>query len=196
MTPKILIGVCSGESLKAETMLCLFQLLGTTKQNAIFSLQIGGYKPFNMNRLVQAARDNGATHILNIDSDMMFEPDVLDRLLKHDKAIVGVNYRARGTKEDQDYPYSTVKFGRIEEYEERKPEDFPTKLFNCSAVGLGICLMKMTIFDKLPKPYFYTKEKDILVTEDIVFCQDAQKAGFKVWCDPEIPVKHIGSYHY
>ncbi len=193
----ILVGVCCGGQIQALTVLSLIDLLGS---DTALSVQIGGYKPHGMNQLVKDARQINATHLLNIDSDMIFPPDALKRLLAHDKDIVGVNYRQRGNHMDQGHPASTVKFpGEGKElYREVLEQDFPKELFECAAVGLGLALIDMKVFDKLPFPWFHTTEAEDNghSTEDIVFCREAREAGFEVWCDPTIGMKHIGNYLY
>jgi GT2 family glycosyltransferase len=194
----ILIGMCSGGDMKALTVMSLTDMLGTFPEQNAFSIQLGGYKPHGLNNLVKDAKEVGATHLLNIDCDMIFPPDAAEKLLKADKDIVGVNYRQRGNHLDQDTAYSTVKFpGEKGEYRMVLQEDFPKELFECAAVGLGLTLINMKVFDKLPFPWFHTTEnKDIHSTEDIVFCREAREKGFKVWCDPTIRMGHIGNYIY
>ena len=192
----ILVGMCCGGTIQAQTMLSLLNFLdGQTP----FSLQIGGYKPHNMNRLVEEARSLKATHLLSIDPDMIFPPDAPQKLLNANKDIVGVNYRERGNHVTQYTPSSTIKFIGKEKngFKTVNEEDFPKELFQCGAVGLGLTLINMRVFDKLPFPYFRTTETpNEHSTEDIVFCQDARKKGFEVWCDPTIKMGHIGSYIY
>jgi hypothetical protein len=44
----------------------------------------------------------------------------------------------------------------------------------------------------------YIPEMNLEIGEDIYFCQQAQKAGFEVWCDQELSkeVAHIGIFHF
>lgn len=195
----ILVGICTGGDIKALTVLSIIEMLGGSGDNA-FSMQIGGYKPHGLNNLIKDAKQIKATHLLNIDADMIFPPDALEKLLKADKDIVGVNYRQRGNHQDQDAPSSVTKFPNKDNtgYRRVLEKDFPEELFECGAVGLGLTLIKIEVFDKLPFPWFHTTETEENghSTEDIVFCKEAREAGFEVWCDPTIEMKHIGSYLY
>lgn len=188
--------MCSGGTIQTLTVLSLVDLLGGAKVPNALSVQIGGYKPHGMNNLVKDARQIEASHLLNIDSDMIFPPDALERLLKADKDIVGANYHQRGNHLDQDNRSSVTKFEENGEYVSKLEEDFPKKLFECAAVGLGLTLINMKVFDSLPFPWFHTTEGEEHSTEDIVFCQDARKLGFEVWCLPDLKMGHIGSYIY
>ncbi len=193
----ILVGMCSSENIKALTNLSLMELLGRESDKVVYSNQIGGYKPHGMNNLVRDAREVGATHLLNIDSDMTFPPDALERLLKADRDIVGAAYNQRGNHLDQGAPTTTVKFLGENGYKAVQPGDFPTELFECGAVGLGLTLINMRVFDSLPFPWFHTTETmEEHSTEDIVFCKEAREKGFEVWCDPTLLMGHIGSYIY
>lgn len=194
---KVLIGMCTGGEIQARTMLSLLGLLGHLQTEMVFSLQIGGYKPYNMGKLVDEAQTHECTHLLSIDTDMIFPPDGLDKLLAHDKDIVGANYNARGSYKDQNSPWSVIKFGKKGDYKAVKGTDIPKELFECAAVGLGFTLINMKVFTILQQPYFRTRETtDGLATEDTVLCEDAISSGFKVFCDPTIPMGHIGNYVY
>lgn len=194
----ILVGLCTGGTIQTLTVMSLIDLLNNIEVPNALSVQIGGYKPHGMNNLVKDALEVNATHLLNIDADMIFPPDAFTRLLEADKDIVGVNYRQRGNHTDQGQSISTVKFpGSGTLYRQVLPEDFPKELFECAAVGLGLTLIKMEVFDKLPFPWFHTTENlNLHSTEDIVFCKEAREKGFEVWCDPTIQMGHIGSYVY
>lgn len=195
-----LVGMCSGGAIQALTVNSLIDGLSALEIPNALSIQIGGYKPHAMNNLVKDARQIKATHLLNVDCDMIFPPDAIPKLLQANKDIVGVNYRWRGNHVTQDAPQSTVRFPGNEKngYRTVLEEDFPKELFECAAVGLGLTLIDMRVFDKLPFPYFRTQENEETGhrTEDIVFCRDARKLGFEVWCDPTIKMGHLGSYIY
>lgn len=194
----VFVGMCTGGDVKAQTVHSLIGLFSTSRNVRGFSIKVGGYKPFNMNTLVEEAKQiEGVTHLLSIDCDMIFPPETLDKLLEADKDIMSVNYLARGSQADQNSPYSVLKFADEKgNYVRKEAKDFPTELFQCAAVGLGFTLIKMEVFDKMEKPYFKTEETPNLATEDIVFCRDAIAAGFEVWVDPTIKMGHIGQYVY
>jgi hypothetical protein len=68
-------------------------------------------------------------------------------------------------------------------------------------VATGMLMISRKVFEKMLPPWFHTTEelkdgKLRYVGNDANFCFDAQKAGFKVWCDffTSRKVSHIGSY--
>lgn len=192
----ILIGICSGGTIHAETVTSLIGALETLGDKGVgvsVSCQIGGYKPHNMNRLVQEAQDHNLTHLMSIDCDMIFPSSGVLRLLDADKDIIGANYNQRATAQSGEGLISTVKMadnkGKL-----MSMNELPGQLFKCWSLGLGFTLMKMSIFDKLEKPYFrdYEDDKGDFHTEDVEFFTKCQKAGFEVWCNPTIKMGHIG----
>lgn len=152
-----------------------------------------GYKNSSLNVYLKAAKEHGATHFMSIDNDMIFPPDGINRLLEQDKEIIGAHYNERR------FPLrSTVKIadkngnlqaGDISEF---------TQTFPVYSLGLGFVLIKMSVFDKLKKPYFNSPldENDQFMTEDFYFFKKCQEAGIQVYCDPHITVKHVGTYLY
>lgn len=190
---KVLIGVPNGGSIKAETVSSLLNLIASTDTAQVIFMPIqGGYKTFNMNRLVEVAKRNGCSHLLNIDADMIFPEDTLKRLLAHNKDIVGGNYRYRGAVQNQDNPPSVVKFKKDNKYIEG---DIPDKLFECAALGLGMLLFKTKVFDKLKPPYFELDEVRPAM-EDVIVCEKLRAKNYKIFCDPTIRLGHIGTYIY
>lgn len=152
---------------------------------------VGGYPAFSRNLAVKSARELKVTHLMFVDADQTFPPDGIKRLLDHDKDIIGASYNERKLP-----LISTVKLmdnngeivgGQI---------PLPASAFKAYAVGMGFCLIKMTVFDKLIYPYFDTELEPEFMTEDIYFCKKARKEGFDIWCDPTLEVGHIGSYQF
>lgn len=196
----ILIAICCGGTVHAETVTSLIAAMNTLSDKGVgvaVSIQIGGYKPHNCNKLVKEAQEHGATHIMFIDADMTFPSSGIIRLLDHDKDIVGANYNQRGNPQAGNPHTSTIKLADAEG-NLIESKSMPPQLFKCWSLGLGFTLMKMSIFDKLEKPYFrdYESPEGEHHTEDVEFFTKCQKAGLEVWCNPTIQMGHIGKYVY
>lgn len=196
----VLIGICCGGTIHAETVTSLIAAMNTLADKNVgvaVSVQVGGYKPYNCNRLVKEAQDGGFTHMMFIDADMVFPSSGIMRLLDNDKDIVGANYNQRGNPSAGDPKTSVVKMaddtGRL-----IATDHVPGQLFKCAGLGLGFTLMKMSVFEILNKPYFrdFEAADGDHHTEDIEFCEKARAAGLEVWCNPTIKMGHIGSYLY
>src|SRR5512139_4338352 len=48
--------------------------------------------------VVEDALRDGYTHLLFVDDDMYFPPEIFDHLSKHDKPMVAVNYQTKSGK--------------------------------------------------------------------------------------------------
>lgn len=196
----ILIAICCGGTIHAETVTSLIAAMNTLSDKGVganVAIQVGGYKDHNCNRLVKQAQENGMTHIMFIDADMIFPSSGIIRLLDHDKDIVGANYNQRGNPQVGDEKISTIKLADDKGNLIAKSE-VPGQLFKCWSLGLGFTLIKMSVFDKLTKPYFQDTEsaEGEHRTEDVEFFTKCHGAGLEVWCSPTIQMGHIGKYVY
>ena len=194
------MGIISGGSIKTDTVACILSIATHLPADVHLSLPVGGYAAQNRNMVVDMALEAKDTHIVFIDSDMIFPPKSVEKLLSHDKDIVGVNYHQRQIK-----PISTVKMiGPDGRYICGTEKDLPDVLFEAGGVGTGFCLINTNVFKKMEYPYFradylpdeFNKGQLEFNTEDIYFCKEARKLGFHVWCDPTIIVQHLGDFKY
>lgn len=198
----LLIGIASGGTMRVETVTSLIGAMEVIKGHGVgvnLSIEIGGYVAHNRNALVDTAQRTGSTHIMFIDNDMTFQPSAIQRLLDHDKDIVGANYNARGVPGKP--VVSTVKLIDPETDPNKNKTytaEFPAQLFKCYGLGTGFMLINMQVFNHLTRPYFvaYEDPNGEHHTEDIEFCKRAGEAGFDVWCSPSIKVGHIGTAEY
>jgi hypothetical protein len=60
---------------------------------------------------------------------------------------------------------------------------------------------KREVYEKVPQPHYlqeFIPSLNLEIGEDIYFCQQAQKAGYQIWCDQELSreVAHIGIFHF
>lgn len=189
---KIFIAIPSSGSIKDKTVYSLAKLILSTNVEMDFSIQTSCDLVANRNYLVLQAQSQLTSHILFIDSDMVFEADMLTKLLAHHKEIIGVvaNYKRLPLR-------SAIKVLAEDGSNGGTPDSIPTELFKCYALG-GIFLVDMEVFMKIDQPWFkFEHEGPICKTgEDVWFCEQAHKKGIEVWCDPTIKVKHLGDYEY
>ena len=142
---------------------------------------------------VNRALEQGVTHCMFVDNDIVFPANGIRSLLEKDKDIIGANYNQR------QFPLqSTVKVKDNEGNFVSLPMPDTANPFEVWSLGLGFSLVKREVFEKVPKPWFANPidEKDVFITDDVFFFSKCQEAGFKVWCDPLLVVKHIGDYLY
>lgn len=190
----VTLGVVALETMNSSTSLCLYALECDSPLYVVF--QKSGYIQHSRNLIVDEALKRGSTHLMFIDYDMFFPPDTLKRLLARDKDIVACYYNLRRLP-----LVSTTKFmGPNGNYVE-KFEEMPKDIFECDATGTGCMLIKMDVFKHLDDPWFNVAYKEkkghsSIIGEDMWFCRNAKKHGYKIWVDPTIAIYHLGEYAY
>jgi GT2 family glycosyltransferase len=185
---KVLIGIPTGELARQavfyDYLNGLIRPEGTL--NVSFHNNSGAR---NRNLIIEEAQHNKCTHILFIDDDMAFSPTALMKLLERDVDIVF------GLCLNRNYPHYPVIFDRNynDELVRHYLVDNETGLIEVDACGFGFTLIKTEVFDSLKKPYVRLGEiESDKRSEDIGFCIRAKQAGFKIHCDLDVPIGHIG----
>ncbi len=145
--------------------------------------------------LIDNAIDMGTEWCLWLDSDMMFPPTTLLRLLAHNQDIVACNYMKRS------YPFKSVAFMDTNDWESWVPLQSEDELLTVEAIGMGCVLMRTSVFEKLNRPYFeYTyqpKTKD-WGGEDFTLFKKLNGTGLQLKVDTNLSneIYHIGTYAY
>ena len=173
----------SHDYIQARTTYDLVNMVKSTP-DCVFSIAQGTYINNLREGVVKGVCDLPATHLMFIDSDMMFPSNSLTRLLKHDKDIIGANYRTR-----IDPSKFTAKRGGLS-------LPLGTGIEEADTIGMGVTLIKMDVFKKMPQPWFNMSwNGKFYEGEDESFCNKARLSGFSVWVDNELSkeVKHIGT---
>lgn len=140
------------------------------------------------NAIVQKALEIGASHILFLDDDHTFPPELFFRLYSYNVDVVG----ALGFRRVE--PFSPCVFSWETNRENGNlvvrdhPEWINTGLRKVDAIGFGAVLIRMDVFTRLgPPPWFKFNE----VGEDLEFCNRCALAGVSVHCDTSLIVPHI-----
>lgn len=188
---KITVGIPCNDNLKNDTVLSLLGLIGGTQHSLHIVLQSGCYVHESRMKIVEAAIKEKSDYLFFLDADVRLHGDTIERLLACDKDVIGCNYHCR-----QHPLESTVKIA--DENWDIYSSQIPTQLFECFGVATGAMLIKMSVFGKIDKPWFSfdVDKKGGIMGEDIFFCRQVKRAKMSIWCDPTIPVKHIGNYEY
>ena len=148
--------------------------------------------PDSRNALAEMALKQDFTHMLWIDSDMRFPPDMLQRLLARDVPFVGINASMRRP------PYRTT--AMLKDRELLVTNKHSTGLEKVERVGMGVVLHEVEVLRRIKKPpYFsfgYVKHKRIHRGEDYYFCEKVRRAGYQIYVDQDVSkdVGHIGEF--
>lgn len=157
------------------------------------------------NLLAAEAIDTGAERVLWLDSDMQFNPDLMERLA-HDMDLEGLDY-VSGIFFRRRLPVVPVIAKRIEAEKDEKGKlvantetylDYPQdSLFEVAATGFGavMCSTKMLkdVFDVYDRPFDPIPG---VLGEDYAFCYRARSLGYRLWCDSRVKVGHVGLLAY
>jgi hypothetical protein len=158
--------------------------------------------------MVHDALRDGFTELLWVDADIAFEPSDVDLLLSHDEPLVCGIYPKKGARAFACHvlPGTTeLKFG----------ED--GGLIEILYAAGGFTLVRRAVYDAIQTklalpvcnaqfgtplvPYYMpmvkeTAEGPWYLAEDFAFSERARQAGFAVYGDTRIRLRHIGRYAY
>jgi len=189
---KVCVGVPSGDMVHMDFALCLIRmLLSKQNQDAFLINERQSLLPSSRQALADSAIKEGATHLLFLDSDMVFPPDLISRLMAHGKDLVAVPCTTRK------FPLSTNVTGS----DNVRIFPIPNELFKAARVGTAFMLISLERLAKMPRPWFgveYNKETEKFKGEDFFFCDMWRENGGEVWCDGTLTpeVRHLGQYDY
>lgn len=193
---KILIAVPCMDQVPAQFANSIATLTSYGIEGVEISLRfnLGSLVYTSRNYLALMAMQDEADLIMWFDSDMVFNPDTLLRLLKDidDGAdfVTGVYYRRTS-------PFTPTLFSKLDINEEGvaiwdQIEEVPDKgLFEVAGCGFGCVLMKTDIARDVFKKFGRLFSPIGEVGEDLSFCWRARECGYKLMCDPDIPLGHV-----
>jgi GT2 family glycosyltransferase len=203
---KVVVAYPHGYSMSARTHICwdFLRQYDFTHLKRIGSG--GGHMPNSSSANVTNARNEIVRSFLDshdadwlwfLDTDMTFEPDILDRMIEsahpRDRPILGAlcfslqeGYRACPTIY---VPREDNRVGRLFDY----PKDTLVR----ALTGAGCLLIHRSVLEKMrekyPPPYEWFQEASLgglPVGEDITFCIRAEAAGIPVHVDTSIKCGH------
>lgn len=130
------------------------------------------------------------THLLWLDADHTFNPDLAVQLAGHMKdpevdAVSALYYSRTGPT----LPVAFVKDDTPDKYKHYPIVIVPKTLCEVDAVGFGAILMKRDVFERVPEPWFTI---DYRAGEDVAFCVKAKEHGVRFFLDGSYTIGHIG----
>lgn len=146
---------------------------------------IGGDWCGARNELAQLALDEGASHLWFMDDDHAFPPSMLKKLLAHKEALVTPLCLTRV------FPFSPVQYtkqvGDLQYLPIPLSESGANGLVEIEAGGCAGMLIRRDVLEAIEPPWFEYTDR----SEDIVFCEKARAAGFKLHVDLGVTLGHI-----
>lgn len=151
--------------------------------------------------LVQDAIKDGRTHVLFIDSDQIFPPNIVHRLAKHGKRVIACNIatKAQGNSipTARRAPGPGEWWGGHVIYSNNR-----TGLERVWRIGAGVLMIDLEVFKDQPLPWFNNEWRGPPVNdfcgEDWFFCEWVEKKGIPIWIDHDVSLEvgHIGKWIY
>lgn len=190
---KILIAVPCMDSVPAQFCQSL-SVLNKYEECAI-AFQMGSLIYTSRNNLATMAIQKEMDYVLWLDSDMIFSPDVLKKLLEdRDKGdiITGIYYR-------RVQPFKPVLFSKLDIDDSGCDwvgyDDYPEdEVFEIEGCGFGCVLTPVSAFVDVMAKFGDMFAPIGGVGEDLSFCWRAKQCGYKIVADPEIQCGHVGHY--
>lgn len=141
------------------------------------------------NKIIEDAIKLGCSHLIMMDTDQIYPSNTISKLLSHKLPIVGCLVHRRYP------PFDPLLIkGEINKYE--TIEEWPDgDLVEVDATGTGCLMFDMQVFQNMPAPWFkfrLTSDSKI-IGEDIGFCSDLKKVGYKIYVDTSIKCAHLST---
>ena len=170
------------------------KMTGTNPRFSFQNYSVGRqYTPMAREQLAQQAVADNADFILMTDNDMIYPINLFYLLARHNVDIVAP---LAFTRNPPHFPVAYIyrsewdEVTRMENFKKITPGFLPKNaLVRCDAVGFGAVLIKVSILKAHAPPWFMNSTGS---GEDIYFCLNAAKKGFKTYMDTSIKTIHIG----
>ena len=192
MSMKLLIAVPTLDTVPVDFLESLSKLIIRLKDDGVdFALKIeaGTLVYFARESLARYAIANRFSHVLWLDSDMVFTDGIADDLQFCGKKIVtGIAHSRRP-------PYSSCLFTQIfPGVEKWKGNEYPSAPFRVAACGMAACLVAVEVLEAVREKFgncFQPMTEPITYGEDVAFCWRATQCGYEIWADPAVRVGHV-----
>lgn len=147
---------------------------------------------FNGGTLVYLSRDalaadavnQGYTHVLWLDADMIFNADAFEKLLANGKDVVSGVYQSRHS------PYKSTVYTSLQP--EHTVKNYPKELLEAEGCGFGIVLTTTATLRDVFKANGTCFQPIEGFGEDLSFCIRSRKLEHGIYCDPNVVAGHIG----
>jgi hypothetical protein len=190
------------DEVNPKTVIALMDTLTLLREKGIpheFAFQIGGTLCGGRNSAVAAFLSSSANRLLFIDSDMIWQPNDIIRLLAM-STVMDIVVAAYPTRSEPMGFFIKVGDG----------QHIPLNEHGCAAIdgmGMGLAMLHRRVLEELsakaplirymtqatlPWVFKFEVHEGAFRGEDIGFFEDAKNAGYQCWLDPTITPGHLG----
>lgn len=177
------------------------QSLSTLKKvgDCTIAFQCGSLVYTSRNNLAMEAIKRNADFMMWFDSDMMFAPSTMEKLVSgymkqpHNTIMTGMYFRRTP-------PFTPTLFKTLEIDEETKTSSWtdidaiPNEPFEVAGCGFGCVFAPIQAFSDVLMDHGRLFSPIGEVGEDLSFCWRARKSGWRIVCDPSIELGHVGHH--
>lgn len=188
MSMKLMIAVPTTDYVHAEFMRCLVELNAKLIKDGVDveTHIIGGTLVYiARNKLVHRAILNDFSHVLWLDSDMTFGPNILDDLMFCEKDMVCGAFVSRRP------PYGPCVYSSIEKDAVTKVKSFGLEPFKVAGCGFATVLTSVDLLREVHARFNTCFTPTSCYGEDLAFCSRVTEIGHEIWCEPTVRPGHI-----
>ena len=185
---KLMIAVPTLDYVHADFMNSLQNLTAELSRKGIshtVEIITGTLVYFARNKLASKAVNEGYTHVLWLDSDMVFGETIAEDLMFCGKEMVCGAFVARRPM------YSPCVYESIRSGDVRRVTNFGTEPFRVDGCGFACVMTAVSllkdVFNKYGTCFMPTPDYG----EDLAFCWRVKGIGREIWCDPTVRPGHI-----
>ena len=186
---KLLIAIPTNDQMPfqfVESLTGLIRRLDADEVDYEVAFQSGTLVYVGRDKLSMKAMTGDYSHILWLDSDMVFSADLVDDLMDNGKDII------TGIAHSRRVPYPSCLFSEIYPGISRMDGDYPSEPFRVAGCGMACVLMSVEVIRDVwshhSTAFFPTRD----LGEDLAFCKRATDLGYEIWADPHVQVGHVG----
>ena len=193
---KIFIAIPTMESVPVQFLGSMLQLKRQDVE-VQFGIETGSLVYNARNNLARQAVKSEADWVLWLDSDMVFDPDFLDKMLtvciENDiDFLTALCFRRKP-------PYTPCLFERLDVRKDGKGASYtallsvPDGRFRVEGCGLAGVLMSTDVLISVAAKFNGAMFDPMYgFGEDVAFCWRARQCGYEIWCDSDIEMGHVG----
>lgn len=170
-----------------KSLLALTQHLSEIDVEYDVAIESGTLVYMARDRLASKALTGDYTHILWLDSDMVFEPCIVEDLQFCGKDFVsGIAHSRRS-------PFVSCLFKNINLSDLKRwtLREYPADTFEVAGCGFACVLISAEIVRAVLKKYGTGFTPFQSYGEDLSFCKRAADLGFKIYAEPTVRLGHI-----
>lgn len=187
---KLLIAIPCMDTVPVDFMKSLLRLTQKLTADGVdyeVAIESGTLVYMARDRLAGKAVNQRFTHVLWLDSDMVFEPEIVEDLQFCGKDFV------TGIAHGRRKPFTSCLFKNIDlnHLELWQLKDYPAEAFEVAGCGMACCLMSTEVIKQVMINCGTAFNPIMQYGEDISFCKRARDLGFKIYAEPTVRLGHI-----